>query len=120
MTNFLNRIFETLRKLTPRLELIQPDEMGIRVTLGTREKILSPGWYLFWGVFQEIFFTTVTTRVKDLRPQSVFTKEGRNLTVSGIIKYKVTDIQKVVSALYHAVNPYFSQNPGFSSVVSKI
>ncbi len=94
--DFLNKIYEAIRKLIPRVELIQPDEAGVMVTLGTRIKVLPPGWYLLWPLIQEIFYATVTTQVKDLRPQSVFTKSGRNMTVSGIIKYKVTDIQKAM------------------------
>lgn len=94
--DFLNRIYETLRKFIPRIELIQPDEAGVRITLGTRIKVLPPGWYFLWPVIQEIFWATITTQVKDLRPQSVYTKSSQNLTVSGIIKYKVTDIQKAM------------------------
>ncbi len=94
--DFLNRIFKIIGKFIPRVELIQPDEAGVRITLGTRVKVLPPGWYFLWPVIQEIYWATVTTAVKDLRPQSVFTKSGRNITVSGIIKYKVTDIQKAM------------------------
>ncbi len=92
----LDQIFAAVLKLVPRLILIQPDEAGIRVTLGTREKILPPGWYFFWPLIQDVPFATVTTQVIDLRPQSVFIKSGRNLTVSGIIKYKVVDIRKAM------------------------
>ena len=92
----LDQIFAAILKLVPRLILIQPDEAGIRVTLGTREKILASGWYFFWPLIQDVPFATVTTQVIDLRPQSVFTRSGRNLTISGIIKYKVTDIRKAM------------------------
>lgn len=94
--DFLTRLYEAIRRLIPRIELIQPDEAGVRVTLGTIEKILPPGWYFLWPVIQEIFYTTVTTQVKDLRPQSVHVKSGRDLTVSGIIRYRITDIRKAI------------------------
>lgn len=94
--DFLNKILAMLLKWVPRIELIQPDEAGVRVTLGTIEKVLVPGWYFYWPLIQEICFSTVTTQVVDLRPQSVFTKSGKNLTVSGIIKYKITDIRKAM------------------------
>ncbi|KKL26562.1 hypothetical protein LCGC14_2394080, partial [marine sediment metagenome] len=93
---FLNKIYDTLVKLIPRLELIQPDEMGVRVTLGTREKILCPGWYLFWGLFQEIFYTTVTTKVKDIRCQSIPSVDRRDMTISGAIRFKISDIRKAM------------------------
>ncbi|KKL17562.1 hypothetical protein LCGC14_2484290, partial [marine sediment metagenome] len=85
-----------IKKLIPRLELIQPDEAGVRITLGTREKVLGPGWYLLWPIIQEIFYTTVTPQVVDIRSQSVISKEGINMTVSGAIKYRVSDIRKAM------------------------
>ncbi len=94
--DFLSRIFETIRKLIPRVYLIAPDERGIRVTLGTRVKVLEPGWYIYWGVIQDLQAITVTTQVIDLRPQSVYDKNNRNWTVSGIIKYRVSDVRKAL------------------------
>ncbi len=94
--DFLNKIFAAIMKLVPRLELIQPDEAGVRVTLGTIEKILSPGWYIFWPIFQEMFYTTVTTQVMDLRSQSVPSKNGHDLILSGAIRFKIVDIRKAM------------------------
>lgn len=93
---FWARLFEAIRKFIPRIELIQPDEAGVKVTLGTREKILGSGWYLLWPVIQEILYTTVTVQVKDLRSQSVLSKDHKDMTVSGAIKYKIVDIRKAM------------------------
>ena len=94
--DFLTRLYEAIRKLVPRIELIQPDEAGIRVTLGTREKVLPPGWYLYWPIIQEIFFSTVTTQVQDVRCQSITSKDRRDMVVSGAIRFKITDIRKAM------------------------
>ncbi|KKN19341.1 hypothetical protein LCGC14_0946760 [marine sediment metagenome] len=94
--DFLTKIYESIKKLIPRLELIQPDEAGVRITLGTREKILKPGWYLLWPIIQELLYTTVTTQVKDLRSQSIISKDCHDMTVSGAVKYKITDIRKAM------------------------
>lgn len=93
---FLNKLYEAIRRLIPRIELIQPDEAGVRVTLGTREKILGPGWYLYWPIIQEIFFATITTQVQDVRCQSITSKDGRGMVVSGAIRCKITDIRKAM------------------------
>ena len=93
---FLNKIFATLLKWVPRIELIQPDEAGVRVTLGVREKVLPPGWYLYWPIIQEIFFATVTTQVQDVRCQSITSKDRRDMVVSGAIRFKITDIRKAM------------------------
>ena len=94
--DFLAKIYEAIKRLIPRLELIQPDEAGVRVTLGTREKILESGWYFLWGLFQEIFYATVTTQVKDLRGQSIISKDGCDMVVGGAVKFKVIDIRKAL------------------------
>ncbi len=94
--DFLTRLYEALRKLVPRIELIQPDEAGVRVTLGTREKVLPPGWYLYWPIIQEIFYATVTTQVQDVRCQSITSKDGHGMVVSGAIRFKITDIRKAM------------------------
>ncbi len=94
--DFLNRIFEAIRKLVPAIFLISPDEAGVRVTLGTRVKVMDPGFYFFWPIIQKIIYATVTTQVKDLRSQSIPSKGGRDLILSGAVKYKIVDIQKAV------------------------
>ncbi len=94
--DFLSKIYDSFKKLIPVLELIQPDEAGVRVTLGTREKVLRPGWYLFWPLIQEMFYATVTTQVMDLRSQSVISADCHDMTVSGAIRYKIISIRKAL------------------------
>ena len=96
MTNFLDRIFDTIRRFIPAIFLLSPDEAGVRVTLGTRVKVLDPGFYFHWPIIQTILYTTVTTQVKDLRSQSIPSKGGRDLILSGAIKYKIVDIRKAM------------------------
>lgn len=94
--DFLNKIFAAIQKLVPRVELVQPDEAGVRVTLGTIEKVLLPGWFFRWPIIQEIFFATVTTQVQDIRCQSITSKDGRDMVVSGAIRFKIMDIRKAM------------------------
>ncbi len=96
MTNFLDRIFKTIWRFVPRIELIQPDEAGVRVTLGKYERALRPGWYFIWEIFQTIHSLTVTPCWVDLRGQSVLAKYGQNMTVSGAIRYRITDARKAL------------------------
>ena len=93
---FWSKFFEAVKKLIPRIELIQPDELGVKVTLGTREKILIPGWYFLWPIIQEIVYTTVTTQVVDLRNQSIYSLDRQSMIVSGAIQYKVSNIRKAM------------------------
>ena len=93
---FLNKILAMLLKWVPRIVLIQPNEAGLRLTLGTRVKVLAPGYYFFWPVVQEILSAVVATQVVDVRSQSVLSGDGQEMTVSGAIKYKISDIRKAM------------------------
>ncbi len=96
---FLDQIYETLRKGVPRLETLQPDQAGVRVTLGKYERVLGPGWFFIWEVLQQIHYMTVTPQWVDLRGQSVFAKYGVNMTVSGAIRYRITDARKALLSI---------------------
>ncbi len=94
--SWIERLIDRILKLFPRIFLVNPNEGGIRVTLGTRVKLLDPGWYLYLGLFQTVEKIDVKQQVVDLRPQSVRTKDGQDMTISGAIKYKVVDVCKAI------------------------
>ncbi len=93
---WLANLLKNLRDWLPRKYFINPDEGGIRITLGNRVKTLIPGWYYYWPVLQECIGIKVTPQVVDLRPQSVLTKEMDDIVISGGIKYKVSDCRKAL------------------------
>lgn len=79
----------------PRPIIIAPDEGGYRVSPklfgGVRVKQLYPGWYLWLPLLQCREIIAVKTQVKDLRAQSLWTSDGNNILISGVIRYKVLD-----------------------------
>jgi len=91
LTSVLTKLFAFI----PRLQLVQPDEGGIRVTLGTRVCSLSPGYYVYCPLFQEIRIITCTVQIIDLRPQSLQVND-KDVVISGAIMYKVSDARKAL------------------------
>ena len=79
----------------PRPIVIAPDEAGYRASPrlfgGMKIKNLSPGCYLWLPLFQKADKLDVKTQVKDLRAQSAWTRDGKNITVSGAIRYRITN-----------------------------
>ena len=67
---WLDKIVESILKLIPTIYLVDPDEGGVRCTLGTRVKRLQPGWYFFWGLIQTVMKVPTVSQVVDLRSQS--------------------------------------------------
>ena len=93
---WLTNLLKNLRDWLPRKYFINPDEGGIRITLGNRVKTLVPGWYYYWPVLQECRGINVAPQVVDLRPQSALTSDLNDLAISGGIKYKISDQYKAL------------------------
>lgn len=93
---WLTDLLKNLRDWLPRKYFINPDEGGIRITLGNRVKTLVPGWYYYWPVLQECEGMNISPQVVDLRPQSVMTEDFIDIAISGGIKYKVSDPRKAL------------------------
>ena len=79
----------------PRPIIVAPDEGGYRVSprlfSGVRVKQLYPGWYLWLPLLQRREIIAIKTQVKDLRAQSLWTQDGHNILISGVIRYKIID-----------------------------
>ncbi len=68
----------------------------MRVTLGKRLEDVGPGWYIHIPLIQEILYVEVVDQVIDVRSQSVTTKDGIGVIISGAIQYKITDARKAL------------------------
>ncbi len=90
------QLIDKLFCFIPRIWLVNPDEGGVRITLGSRYHPTPPGWYLYLPLIQDCFNITVTPQVVDLRAQSVFTKDRHDLCIGGGIMYRVDDAVKAM------------------------
>ena len=96
---WLSDLIKKLTDLLPRIVLIAPDEAGIRIRpsrAGIYVRELTPGWWLEWPILIKIETIRIKTQVKDLRPQSVWTSDKHNLTISGAVRYRVRSANKAL------------------------
>ena len=93
---WLTNILTYIRDWLPRKYFINPDEGGVRITLGKYVKTLVPGWYYYWPILQECRGINVAPQVVDLRPQSALTSDLNDLAISGGVKYKISDQRKAL------------------------
>ncbi len=70
--------------------------MGLRITLGTRVRVLKPGFYLWWPLVQRMFVYEIIPQLVDLRCQSARTIDGKDVVVGGAIQYKIINIKNVI------------------------
>ena len=101
---WLTNLIDRLLSIFPRIVIVAPDETGVRYTPGIVRGIhvtsLVPGWWLYWPLIQNIETIRCKTQVKDLRPQSVWTADRIEMTVSGAIRYRVRSAQKTLLEVY--------------------
>ncbi len=71
--------------------MVEPDEGGIRTTLGKHYSLLLPGWYMFVPIIQTMTIITVTPQIKNIQSQSVLTQDGINMCLGAAIKYRIKD-----------------------------
>ena len=91
-------LLDRITSLIPRLYYVQPDEAGVRITLGNKVKAIGPGPWLYWPVVQDITVVTVTPQVVDLRGQSSISS-GRDYVISGAIMYRIDSAEKAILAV---------------------
>jgi len=85
--------------------MVDPDEGGVRITArwpfaGVWIKDLGAGLYWYVPLFQHIEAVKVKVQVKDLRCQSVWTKDGHELAISGTIRYRVDNAKKAILEVF--------------------
>jgi len=97
---WLNHLFTSIFKIFPVIWVVEPDECGVRITLGTRVKDTPPGWYVHWKLIQSMEKIKVVPQVIDLRGQSITTKDGKSILISGAVQYKVTNARKALLSVY--------------------
>ncbi len=94
--NWLLQLIDKLFIWLPRIQLIDPDEAGVRITCGKRFRAKEPGWYIYWPLIQSIRVLTVVIQVVDLREQGLMTQDGKNIAISGAVEYTIRDITKAL------------------------
>lgn len=94
----LTNLIKFLLCIFPRPRVVAPNEGGVRIFFGKWVQTLKPGWYWFWPIFNliDILVLEITSQVKDVRAQSVITKDGRSLAVGVGIEYSIKDARKAL------------------------
>jgi len=100
LLEFIDKLFCFI----PRPFVIAPDEGGYRASPrlrgGMKVTSLGPGCYFWLPLIQKAERVRVKTQVVDLRSQSAWTKDGQNITISGAIRYKVTNWVNTLLEVY--------------------
>ena len=94
--DWLKDLINRLLSVFPRVWICSPAEAGVRITFGKYVSTKGAGIYLFWPLVQRVIWMEIKTQVVDLRSQSVRTKCGNSVVVSGAIQYYITDVKRAI------------------------
>jgi regulator of protease activity HflC (stomatin/prohibitin superfamily) len=92
-------ILDNLYKLWP-YRIIDADCQGVRLFRGGM-KLLAPGGHWFFPGLQQIEEFVVTYQNLDCGEQTVTTKDGRKVTLSCNLAYRIADLMKMRSQFQH-------------------
>lgn len=84
--------------------VIQPWEEGIRVRLGKDRKRLHPGLRFRIPYIDSVYKQSNRLRWATMMPQTVTSRDGITVTVSGQLGYHITDVDKLYDTLHQAEN----------------
>ena len=95
MGSLIEAIIDFFCKFVP-VRILKPYEGGVLTWCGKVRKNVWQGLYLVVPYLHDIDKIDITEQIIDMRPQSVTTRDGKSIAVSGAISYKVIDPQKAL------------------------
>lgn len=88
--SLLKVIAELWQEILP-FYVIDEYEKGVVLRLGVKQRVVNPGLYLKIPFVDRVISTSVVPTTMPLFPQSITTKDNKNIVVRAVIKYKVAD-----------------------------
>jgi regulator of protease activity HflC (stomatin/prohibitin superfamily) len=92
----LSEIVEALLKFFPRLEIVEPDQIGVLRRCGKIKRQLSPGVVFCYPYFDEVFVCVAAKQILHIQEQSIKTLDGKIFAVSGAVLFIVEDPSKAI------------------------
>jgi len=82
--------------------IIKEYEEAVRLRGGKYSKSFKKGFYLKIPFYDEIIAQHVVITTLDLPSQSLVTKDGKNIVIKAIVKYKIYDVKIFLLEVYDA------------------
>jgi len=80
--------------------VVTPWEQGIRVRMGKHTKRLEPGLHTRIPIIDRMYVKSIRLRYITIPTQTLTTKTGKSITVSGGLKYHIEDILKLFETMH--------------------
>lgn len=97
----INALIQNILKIFTWWIVVTPWEQALRVRAGKYVKKVEAGIYLKIPFLDKIFKQSTRRRLSMIRPQTLTTKDGHTITLSGALGYNILDIEKLFHTLHH-------------------
>lgn len=102
--NFFKDLLEYLKQLFTWWIVLSPWENGIRVTLGKKMQLLTPGFWVTLPLIHRTYIQSIRLRVMDGSVQTLTTKDGLTVTMAMCVGYTISDVVKLYETLQEPGN----------------
>lgn len=92
--------------------MVAPWEQAVRVRMGKHVRVLQAGAHLRIPFVDRVFRQTIRRRYATVPTQTITTRDGRTVTVSGTIGYEIHDVGRLYDTLHHAQEALQSEAQG--------
>lgn len=99
---WLNEAMVWLASWIPRLVIVLASEKGIRYRHGSDVSVLDPGLHVYWPIVTRVQIVNVNRQVLNLSMQTLTTADGRTIIASGVLVYRIVDVERYLVANHDA------------------
>jgi len=104
---FIDQILNFLRECWEYISpfYVMPEyERGVVMRLGIFNRMIKPGFNWKLSALEEFHTTRITTTTLNVKPQTLTTKDLKNVVVSSIVKYRIVDAKIFLLEVEDAVD----------------
>lgn len=94
---WLGQLVEWLGSLIPRIMIVRATHGGVKFCRGHKIKEMKPGLHVYWPIITEIEVIPVARQTHNLPNQTLITRDGKQVTISGIVIYEINNVVKALT-----------------------
>lgn len=95
----LRQLFQALSRVLTWWVIVAPWEKAIRLRFGKKQTELGAGVHLKIPLVHKVFVQNTRLLIVDTPNQTITTADGRVVTISAVVGYKIVDICKMFSSI---------------------
>lgn len=92
---WLGELINTFGSLIPRMIHIKRTHGAVKFTRA-KAKEVGPGVYFYWPLITEVVVLATARQTLNLNTQSLTTKDGQSISVSGVVVYSIRSVYDAI------------------------